>query len=62
MAAKKIKRTITLWQSRKSSEGQIYRVVSLQNALEPPVGSLLTAEEVAAMIDIGWTVTVKEGK
>jgi hypothetical protein len=36
--------------------------MSLQNALEPPVGALLTPEEVAAMIDIGWTVNVKEAK
>ena len=60
MAAKKIKRTITLRQC--GSTPPEYKVLSLQNALEPPVGAFLTAEEVAAMIDIGWTVNVKEGK
>jgi hypothetical protein len=67
MVAIKIKRTITLLQVAVASahtdhEGWMYRVLSLQNALEPPVGALLTPEEVAAMIDIGWTVNVKESK
>jgi hypothetical protein len=68
MAARKIKRTITLAQSRtgKVTDNPVgrhfYSVMSLQNALEPPVGALLTPEEVAAMIDIGWTVNVKEAK
>jgi hypothetical protein len=59
MAARKIKRTITLAQI---ANGASYKVLSLQNALEPPVGGFLTPEEVAAMIDIGWTVNVKEAR
>jgi hypothetical protein len=65
MAAKKIKRTITLAQRHRDDiDGRQfdYLVVSLQNALEPPIGQILEPEEVAAMIDIGWTVNVKEGK
>jgi hypothetical protein len=64
MAAKKIKRTITLRQTRSLDRPSdlIYEVVSLQNALEPPIGAELTAEEVADMITSDWTVNVKEGK
>jgi hypothetical protein len=55
----KIKRTITL---RQIANGASYEVLSLQNALEPPIGAFLTPEEIADMIVAGWTVNVKEGK
>lgn len=58
---------ITLEQRRGTVDGSSmagfhYWVVEVTNSLEPPVATLLSAQEAQTLIDAGYNVTVKMKK
>jgi hypothetical protein len=62
MPLPKITITVVQHDDPQKKSGYKYRVVSLQNDIEPPVGTFLTPDQVTALIRRNVTVNVKGAK